>query len=74
MGGEVGPNPDDTKRIVFRKVATDSEVPTPPFTGIVDLNLPGSYNLLPQVAFISKDPLPFTLLGMTLAFDVGGMS
>lgn len=72
LGGAIGRTVDEAKAITFRKVSTPVEQPTPPFSGIQRFRIGAPHEQLPQIAFVSDDPLPFTLLGMTLEFDVGG--
>ena len=68
IGGKIGPSTSNLSSIVYRKAGESGEE-FPYFTGDLEISLPGGYSRQGDIVIRQDQPLPMTVLSLTL--DVG---
>lgn len=68
IGGQIGPDTSNLDNIVYRKAGASGEE-FPYFTGDLEISLPGGYSRQGNIVVRQSEPLPMTVLALTV--DVG---
>lgn len=72
MGGKIG-STDQLDEIIYREAGDDMSAPPPLFTGIKESEVTQSHDRQPSVKVTQDDPVPMTILNITIEGTVDGV-
>ena len=72
LGGEIGKTEDETQPIVYRTPSVPMDEAPPLYTGIKTIDISQPFDREATIAFVHREPTPFTILSLAYEVDLGG--